>query len=418
METGKKNIIVLGSGFGGMTAALALAKKIPDTISLILVDRHHHQLYTPSLYEIASIPREVTKDTMLKSSILIDIKDVIRNRPITFLCDEFTGLNPQEKTIHLQKNGTLSYEYLIIALGSETAYFDIPGLHEYGLTLKTFDDALRLRNAIEDAHKKKDSLRIVVGGAGSAGIELVAEFVNFVCLIKDRITRTPSAPTAPLVCAVFFTLVEAAPDILPGFNPWIVAKAKKRLESIGIRIKVNTSISSVSEQELIYKNGDREPYDILIWSGGVKGPSLLRTIGLGLSLKDSLLVDEFLRVKDGDGRIFAIGDNATFINPRTQKPLVWNVPVAQKEAKIAATNIIAALTQKPLMPFVPEDRYPFILAVGKKYAIADLVIIRFSGFIGWVTKQLVQLYYLLSLLPLAKALNTWLRSIFVSNAND
>lgn len=412
METDQKNIIILGSGFGGITAALTLAKKLPTHTSLILVDRHHHQLYTPSLYEIASIPREITKDTMLKSSILVDITNAIRTLPITFLCDECTGLNPREKTIQLQKNGILPYEYLIVALGSETSYFDIPGMREYGLTLKTFDDAIRLRNAIEDAHKRKEELHVVVGGAGSTGVELVAEFVNFVCLIKERIAN------ASKICAVFFTLVEATPDILPGFNPWIVATAKKRLEQLGIRIKTNAPIHSVSEHELIYKNGDREKYDILIWAGGVKGPSLLCATGLPLSPKGSLLVDEFLRVKDSDNRIFAIGDNATFINPHTQKPLVWNVPVAQEEAKIVAKNILAALRQKPLKPFIPENNYPFILAVGKKYAIADLVIIRFSGLSGWIAKQLVQLRYLFFVLPINQALRIWLSSIFVSNAND
>ncbi|MDP3770526.1 MAG: FAD-dependent oxidoreductase [Candidatus Sungbacteria bacterium] len=408
----KGNIIIIGAGFGGITAALTLAKKLPSGFSLTLINRHHHQLYTPSLYEIASIPKEITQDTALKSSILIPIDHIIKGKPIIFLCDECVDVNAKEKTVTLQKTGTLPYEYLILALGSETAYFDIPGLREYALPLKTFDDALAMRNAIEDRLSKKEELRIVVGGAGSAGIELVAEFVNFVCLMKEKLLPNTKK------CSVFFTLVEASPDILPGFEPWVVELAKKRLSELGIRIKTNTSIVSVSATSIAYQNGETEQSDILIWTGGVKGPSLLNRIGLQTSPKGSLLVDSYLRAHGGFERIFAIGDNATIINPHTQKPLIWNVPAAEKEAMTAVINILRIVAGRPPISFVPAKKYPFILAVGEKYAIADLLIFRFWGLSGWIAKQLVEFRYLLFILPPHKALAVWRQSITISHAND
>ena len=408
----KKNILIIGAGFGGITATLSLAKKLPKGFSLILIDRHHHQLYTPALYEIASIPKEVSKDTMLKSSILIPLNDVVTGKSVTFISDEFIGLNANQKTVQLQKTGTLTYEYLILALGSETAYFDIPGLRQYAFPLKTFDDALRMRNAIEELLKKKGDINIVVGGAGSAGIEVVAEFVNFVCLMRERLMP------ASKKCSVFFTLVEGSPEILPGFDQWVIELTKKRLQELGVQIKTTAIISAVSADQITYKNGDAQTYDILIWTGGVKGPSLFRTIGLEVSPKDSLIVDEFLQVKNFDKSIFAIGDNATVINPYTQKPLIWNVPVAEQESKAVTANILRSIAGKPLKPFSPSKKYPFILAVGKKYAIADLIIFRFWGLSGWIAKQLVELRYLLSILPLSKAFAVWWRSFNVSRAND
>ena len=412
MAIEKKNIIIIGAGFGGITAMKHLAKKLPSDFSLILIDKRHHQLYTPALYEVASVPREMTEDTILRASILIPIKDMIRKKNTTFICDEFIGLDPRAQTIQLQRTGNLAYEYLILALGSETAYFDIPGLSEYALPLKTFDDAIRMRNAIEEKLEKKQELHITVAGAGSAGIELVAEFVNFICVMQEKLFPDSKK------CPAFFTLIEAAPDILPGFEQWVITLTKKRLSELGITVKTNTMITSVSETQIIFKNGGTQAKDILIWTGGVKGPARFHSIGMEISPKDSLIVDENLRAKEANGRIFAIGDNATVTNPFTQKPVIWNVPAAESQAKIAAVNIIRSIAGKPLIPFKPAKKYPFVLAIGKKYAIADLIIFRFWGFSGWFTKQLVELRYALSVLPLKKALLFCWRSLWVSQAND
>lgn len=412
MATEKKHIVIVGTGFGGITAMERLVKKLPSDFSLILIDRHHHQLYTPALYEIASVPREMTEDNILRSSILLPIKDMIKGKSVTHVTDEFIGLNPTLKTIQLRNTGTLAYEYLILALGSETSYFDIPGLREYGLPLKTFDDAIRMRNTIEKLLKERRELLIAVGGAGSAGVELVAEFVNFICITQKKLL--PDAKK----CSVFFTIIEAAPDILPGFEPWVIALTKKRLRDLGVSIKTNATIVSVSETQITFKNGETLPRDILIWTGGVKGPTLFRSLGLEVSPKDSLIVDEYLRVKEPNRAIFAIGDNATCMNPFTQKPIVWNVPAAEQEAKIVAMNILRAIAGKPLIHFNPSKRYPFVLAVGKKYAIADLIIFRFWGLSGWIAKQLIGLRYALSVLPLKKAILLWWRSVFVSQVND
>ncbi len=412
MAKEKKNIVILGAGFGGITAMNYLVKKLPKDFSLILIDRHHHQLYTPALYEVASIPQEMTEDNMLRSSILLPIEDIIHRKPVTFICDEFISLDAPSKTIRLQQTGNLLYEYLILALGSETAYVGIPGLKEHALSLKTFDDSIHMRNTIEEMLKKKDELYITVGGAGSAGIELVAEFVNFICMMQEKLVPNSKK------CSVFFTLIEAAPDILPGFEPWVIALTKKRLFELGVTIQTNMAIISVSETQIMFKNGQTQPKDILIWTGGVKGPTLFQTIDLEVSPKGSLLVNEYLLVKEPNNSIFAIGDNATCINPFTNKPLVWNVPAVEHEAKIAAINIVRSIATKPLMRFIPAKKYPFILAIGKKYAIADLIIFRFWGLSGWIAKQLVELRYVISVLPVNKAIALWWRSFRMSQVND
>lgn len=413
-NTNKKNIVILGAGFGGITAALSLAKKkevLGDDYEIILIDRHHHQLYTPALYEIASIPQENITDIALKTSVLIPLADIAAKKQITVLTDEIIGLAPEKQEVLLKNNGTFPYAFCVVALGSETNYFGIPGLKERSFPLKTFNDAVRLRNAIEELVKKNDGMKIVVGGAGASGVELAAEFVNFICDIKEKVLNGKK------VCNVEFLLVEASPDILPGFDEKTVQKTKRRLARLGVRIKTSTAINAVEEKEIIFKNGERESYDILCWTGGVAGPAILSQFGLPLSPKNTLEIDDTLRVKRTNGSLFAIGDNASFTNPKTGKPLVWNVPVAEAEGRLAARNILRAIRSEPLKKFVPLKQYPFILAVGKKYAIADLVIIRIAGFFGWFLKQLAELRYLLFILPFKKAIATWLRGekYFISN---
>mgnify|MGYP001578274496 FL=1 len=410
-----KHIVIVGAGFAGLNTALVLAhspalkKKGYD---IILIDRHHHHLYTPALYEIAAIPAEYLNDQSLVSSILIPLRDIIRGRAIRVMTDDLIRRDAEARTVTLRKSGTLPYAYLVLALGAETNYFNIPGLQTHSIPLKTCDDAVLLRNKIETIFRRKSSLSIVVGGGGASGVEVAAELVNFVCLIKEKIMPDRG------VCDVSFTLAEASGEILPGFNPWIVALARRRLGRLGVAVAAGVPIASCDAETVTLANGTRLACDILIWTGGVKGPAALADLQLPLSPKGTVSVDPDLRVAGGDGTVFAVGDNAWFLHPDTRQPLPWNVPIAESEGRHAGHEIIRAIGGGTARPFRPRRSYPFILAVGRKYALADLVVIRLSGFAGWCAKQLVQLRYFLFLLPWPRGIALWWKNIQMYQSND
>lgn len=412
--SGKKNIVVAGAGFGGIIASLKLAKKLKRRVGqdyqLILIDRNEHQLYTPALYEIAAIPREYNPCDELKSAILIPIQDIIKDKPIEFIKDEVVGLDSANRKLFLGKKGIVDFEYLIIALGVETNYFGIPGLQTTSFSLKNFNDAVRLRDAVEDYFKKKKDLKIIIGGGGATGVELAAELVNFIRSLQMEYPKNNEERTYKII------LIEASPEILPGFAYSVVKKAKQRLQNLGIEILTNSPIKSATSTSVI-TDRRQETYDILIWTGGVRGSAVLEKLNLPLSSKGTVQVDEYL-CADKEKRIYVVGDSAFFINPKTGKSLNGNVPVAEGEAKIAAKNILRSIRGKPRKKFVPLKKYPFILAVGGKYAIADLVYIRFSGFWGWFTKQLVELRYFLTILPIKKAIQLWFYCCRVYSSND
>ncbi|QQG45049.1 MAG: NAD(P)/FAD-dependent oxidoreductase [Candidatus Sungiibacteriota bacterium] len=411
MVNNKQKIVILGAGFGGITAALKLARLIKkyQEYEVVLVDKNYYHLFTPALYEISAIPKEEAHGFKLKSAIVIPVEDIIYGREIKFIQGEIIGLDKIRRAVVVKNAGAVPFEYLLVALGSETNYFNIPGLKENSYPLKGFRDALRIRNKIEALLEQNRPITIVVGGAGSTGIEVIAELSNFICSLQKKLVKNHA------LCQVRLLVVEASPEIMPGFDNWSIGLVRKRLAKLGIETKTNFTVANVTSQEITGKDNTRLAYDIFIWTGGVTGLSLFKTLGLPLTPKETLAVNQYLEVEP---RVFAIGDNAGFINPATGKLLIWNVPVAEAEAKVAVRNIIREISGRKKTAFRPSRKYPFVLTVGKKYAVADLVILRLSGFIGWIIKILVELNYLRKILPLKKAIAHWLRAVKLYRSND
>ncbi len=407
-------IVVLGAGFGGITTAILLERKLRrrgrlPSCQIILIDRNSYHTYTPALYEIAALPKERAAAVPLHDTHCIDIERIIRSRTVTFLQDTIEGVAPESRTVTLAERGAIPFDYLVVALGAEVNYFGIPGLQEYAFTLKHFTDAIRIRNAIEKLVRSRDELTVVVGGAGATGVELAAEFSNFLCALQRAIRSDRNA------CTVRLVLVESSPNILPGFTDAVVRTATQRLNALGVEIRTNAPIAEMNQDFITFSDGSRMRCDALVWTGGVKGATSLGAFGLPLGPKGNIAVDTTLQAAQG---IFAVGDAACFLRQKTGEALPWNVPVAEAEAANVSDNIVRAIEKRPLQNFEPRERYPFVLTVGKKFAIADLMSTRVSGFLGWILKRLIELRYLLFILPMGAASITWIRNVRTYISND
>lgn len=411
----EKRIIVAGAGFGGIAAALTLANDPAITRSgyeIILIDRHPHHLYTAGLYEVAAVPRVYAKDDYLAASMCIPLSDIIRGRHLRFLRGTIAGFNVRNRRVMLDNGGALTYTFLVLALGSETNYFDIPGLRQYSIPLKTADDAVRLRNAIERAAKTLPSLTILIGGAGATGVELAAELINFLCVLEKE--KNPAAPA----CRTTVMLAEASDTVLPGFEKRTARRIARRLINLGVVVKTNALVVAASRNDITLRSGERVPYDILVWTGGIHGIPILKRLGLPLSPNGTLTVDAGLRVRGAHGRILAVGDSAWFPHPRASRPVPATAQVAEAQGRHAAANISRMIRGKPPRRFRPMKKYPWVLAVGRKYAFADLVSVRLTGLPGWCVKQLVQLRYFSFILPWTRAWSLWWKNMRLYNAND
>ncbi len=422
IDGGRENIVVVGAGFGGITALLKLHKLLKrrgllERYRLILISKTGHHLYTPALYEIAAIPRDEASARALKSTLSIPLEEIIARTPgARFVGEVVTGLDPEARTVTLAHGEKIPFAYAILALGAETNFFNVSGLEEHAYPLKTFADAVRLRNRIEElATRGTGTVKIIVGGAGATGVELAAELSSYCAYLKYRVSRGQ--------CEFTVTLVEAQPEILAGLAPHVIQKARRRLARLGVRVVTPARIQQVTADKVLLQDGRTLPGNLLIWAGGVRPPTVSPALGLKRDEQGWLSVNEFLQASPA-GRpsaktgIYALGDSVSFRHPKIGKPLPKNVPVAEAQARLVAKNVVSEISGAKPQPFRPLTQYPYILAVGGKYALTDLIILRLSGFLGWMAKQLVELRYLLFILPWPKALKIWLQSVYYYTRND
>ncbi len=400
----KKNIVVLGAGFGGLTAATRLAKGLKrrnllEKYQVTLVDRNDYQIYTPFLY------RYVAKTTgkPLDGECVWPLIKLIKGLPITFMQGDVSAIDLMHGDIHLEKGEEMPVDVAVLALGSESNDFGIPGAKENTTPLKTFANAKAIRESLAGILLSKPDANIVIGGAGANGIEVAAQIKH-------------------LHPAANVSIVEAMPSVLPGLDARVAAAAAKRLAKIGVSVRLNAKIMRI-DSGVVVIDGASEPmaFDFMIWTAGIKAPGLVSQLPLtaergkpmanpGL---DCLPQTPELTLAP---KVYAIGDSVCFMDPATKRPLpsVANVAIAQ--AIVVSENILGEIDRAEGKPVaMPRAYVPgmtptgvYVISVGGPWAIAKIGKIVITGFPAWIFKRFVALEYLTSTLPLSKALALWM----------
>ncbi|MEK7066872.1 MAG: FAD-dependent oxidoreductase, partial [Patescibacteria group bacterium] len=426
----RKNIVILGAGFGGITCALQLEKLMRRQKSLfkeyniVLIDKNNYHLYTPALYEVATAATDDASPINLKKAIVTPIEEILKNKRIKFIQGKIANVSAQTKTIYFDDHTSFNFEYAVFALGAEPAYFGIPGLKENSIPLKWLENGIEIRSKIRRKFGEKksgDSFNIIIGGGGPNGIEFSTELIGYL----RRLSRQPDKKINYKV-----TIIEGAPNILPGFDDKVIAKAAKRLNAFGIETKAGFVISRANENSVQINKVQPEnspagnvhtlaqdlPFDVLVWSGGVDANSLLKAAALKLEKRGRAEVSQSLTCAspnphlDIAEKIYAIGDNACFYDPVSNRPIPGTARVAIEQAKIAAENIFRDLTGKQKIKYRCKT-YPFAIPIGGKYAICKFGSLTISGFLGWSTKQFIELYYLFSITDNWNAFWRWARGV-------
>lgn len=424
-------IVILGAGFGGLRAALDLAKagREIEGHEVVLVDRMFHHVYTPLLYEVAtgyfndekSEKKFELWERILCKGVCIRIEQlpaIVSGQHMRFEAGDITRIDRVSRQVVFADERTLSYDYLVLALGAETDYFGIPGIREHAIPFKTARDALTLRRRIMTiaANRRENGQKkvcIAVGGGGPTGVELAAEVTNMLRkMFSPRVFHQAQ-------CSVM--LVEASPRILGAFTPEVSAMAERRLRKLGVSLLTNVAVSAVKDGEITLTNRETNetktiPTDIFVWTGGVRGNHLVNEAGFETDKKGRALVDEYLRIKD-DERVFALGDAASCPNPKfkTEPGLGY---VAAKQGSVVAANILRLLGGKLPEPYEPIGRVDAIIPLGGKHELAVIFGAHFHGFFAWCIRRFVDLRYFMSILPFRSALFFWLRGAKVYIQND
>lgn len=420
-------IMILGGGFGGVRCALDLSKKFDGQAQITLVDKNSYHLFLPALYEVASAYGVNSTSALtggggdpfavkLRKTICIPYREIFEGKNINFVQAEISAVDLKIKNIKTKGDEVLSYDYLVIALGSQTADFGIPGVREYAYQFKSIDDAVAVNVKIGKLIKKIASgekmnpLKVLVGGAGFSGVEFAAEISSCV----KKIYQAENIKTKNALV----TLVEAGPKILPIVSDKERKIISKRLTNLGVVLMENSSIEEIGDSFVKLKSGQILEGDMVVWTAGIKANEFLKSIpDLSMTDNGKVIVDENLLVH-GLKDVFAVGDNQDFIDPKTQKSVPALAYTATDQGKVVAENIFRLVGGKSLKCYSPYYSV-WIAPVGGKFALAHLWGgLSATGFVGWIIRELVDLRYLVSILSFKKAIFLFWQEITMFTKND
>jgi len=404
----KKNIVILGGGFAGIRVALDLQNLLHDdeNYEIIIIDRKDYQTYYSALYEAATTEHRLVEAKKVKRTVTIPFAEIFGHTKVKVFKGYIDRIDLTDGKI-VTDSRIIAFDYLAIAMGSIADFYGIPNLDKYGFTLKSLEDAIIIRNRIEDLVAKKDSGTIVIGGGGFAGTEFAGEVHN---LLKHECMHHQKD------MAKFKVLVvEGGTNFLPGLSEKVSAIVAARITAMGIETKFSTLITEAGRDFITLNNKERVDTDLLIWTGGVRSCRLPVEVDLDRDKKDRTAVENYLNLKKYPN-VFVVGDNACVIDPVSKRPVAQTAQEAINQAKLAARNIYRAIRNKPLVPYnIGPTR--FVIPVTGKFAVMYTPSLIISGFPGWLIRKAADLRYFLTILPFMTAIKYWIfeNKIFMKN---
>jgi len=375
----KPRVVILGAGFGGLTAARAMA----ETADVTVVDRHNFQTFLPLLYQVSTAG-------LAADHVAHPIRGALRKTGVQFRMGSPISVDHKNKTIKLDSSEVLEFDQLIVALGSATADFGIPGVTEHALGMKSVNEAIAIRAEVmrrfEDLCRFEDEtiFSISVVGGGPTGVEMAGAFAE---LVRGPLKNDQAHAAAHIK----INLIEAGPRILPMFSEKLSARAKKDLEKLGVTVHLNTAVAEIKPRSILIKGGDALPSEVTVWAAGVKGEPAGGQLNLPL-VNTRIDVDQTLQVKNYP-HIFAIGDIAGFVAENGRfLPMV--APVAMQQGRFVAKQIKRIAQGLPLQNFKYTDKGS-MATIGRHKAIVEVKNLRMVGIPAWYAWLWLHLFYLL-----------------------
>ena len=375
----KPKVVILGGGFGGLAAARALHKIADVTV----VDRHNYQTFLPLLYQVSTAG-------LAADHVAYPIRGALRKTPVKFRMGSPIAIDHKNKEVKLDSSELLKFDHLIVALGSVTADFGIPGVKEFTLGMKSVSEALTIRAEImrrfEDLCRFEDDtkLSITVIGGGPTGVEMAGA-------IAELIRGPLKSDQANAAAHINITLIEAGPRLLPPFAPKLSARTKKDLEKLGVKVLLNAAVREVEHRKILLKDGSVIPSEITIWAAGVKGSDAMAQLNLP-TMGNRIAVDPTMQVKNYS-YIWALGDIAAAIG-KDGNTLPMVAPVAIQQGKFIAKQIMRLAKNQKLENFKYLDKGS-MATIGRNKAVVQVKSLKISGAVAWLIWLWLHLFYLL-----------------------
>lgn len=397
MSEERQHIVIVGGGFGGISAAKIL-KKAP--VNLTIIDRTNHHLFQPLLYQVATA-------ALSPGDIAVPIRAIVGNKKnVKVLLGNVTNVDKSGKKLKLSDGRTVSFDQLILAPGARYNYFGNDSWEEHAPGLKSISDALQIRERIllslekaeqqDDPKMREPYLTYVIIGGGPTGVEMAGAIAE---IAKRNMMRDYST-FSKNETRIF--LVEAGPRILNGYPESLSERALEALEDMGVSVLVNTPVTDISKEEVHFKEGSIQTPNI-IWAAGVAASPLLSSLNAEQDRTGRVKVQKDLSIP-GNPDIFVIGDAACLEQDGETLPAL--APVAMQQGKYLA-EIIKNEVQ-------PADRRAFryidkgtMATIGRAKAVADIKGLKFSGFPAWVIWCFVHILFLIGFRNRFKVFVEW-----------
>jgi NADH:ubiquinone reductase (H+-translocating) len=353
-----KKVVILGAGYGGVLAALNVRKYLnkADAEVTIINQNPTHQIIT-ELHRLAA-------GSVSEQAVSLPLKKIFKGKDIDLKIAKVGSFSVDKKEIKLSDGTSLSYDVLVVGLGSITAYFGIPGLEENSMVLKSAEDANKIHQHIKDRireyakTKNEADATILIGGGGLSGVELVGELADSIPALAKKNGVDPKK--------IKLMLVEAGPKILPVFPDPLIERATSSLEARGVTFLTSIPVTSVKDNVIDLKDGQKITANTFVWTGGVTGNPLVGESGLEVN-RGRATVNEYLQ-STSHKDVFVIGDSCSFIGP-DGRPIGPTAQNAWQMGELVGYNLFAYLENKSLEGFSPIDSGT-LASLGRKDAVA------------------------------------------------
>jgi len=344
-------VAVLGAGYAGAKATQLLDRELSDRdADLVWVsDRDYHLV----LHEA----HRVVRDPDVADAITVPVAEIAPSAE--FVEGTVESVDVEKRTVSVAGGRDVEYDYVLVALGSETAFYGIPGVDEHALTLKCLDDALAIHDAVAEAAAaatRDDRARVVVGGAGLSGIQTAGEVAEY----RDH----HDVP-------VDVHLVEALDDVFPGNDESVQRALRRRLAEADVTVTTGDPITEVTADELQFDEGEPQAYDVFVWTGGITGCDPLESLEVDCEKHSNRVLTD-VTFRTSDDRVFVIGDAAVIEGADGDDPAPPTAQAAWQAAEIAADNIVRAMESRPLERWRYEDKGTLV-SVGERAVAHDVV---------------------------------------------
>ena len=380
-------VVVIGAGFGGLSAARGL-NLAPAFVTVI--DKTNHNLFQPLLYQVATA-------ALAPSDIAVPVRGLFTTMPrVGTLMGEVTGVDTDNKRVHVKGVPDIPYDYLVLATGSVYSWFGHDEWSEHAHTLKTLDHALAVRSSLlsafewaesrTDADEIRRLLTFVVVGGGPTGVEMAGAIAELAHSTLARDFRRIQPTWARIV------LCEGGPSLLSGFPHHLTAYAKRHLEELGVEVRTGCQVEMV-DRDGVVAGGERILSANVLWAAGTAATPVADWVGGQKGRGNAVVIDEHCAVV-GVKDVYAIGD-CTYMEDGQGRRLPGVAPVAKQQGEHVAKVLMRRVIGEPLPPPFKYDDQGQMAMVGRSAAIADLGKVKMTGIIGWLLWSVVHLFFLI-----------------------